>query len=149
MKRTMLMTAAMTMVSLMMTANTASADAGEMSYKLAMQQLTPQVATFTENVESLTSAAMAKPELACSAEMTELALIGASIAADIEGAQAPALVSFEHGKLVGTLNVLAAAAGSACGQADIAAEALAAISAEHAGYLNVVEAFTAGEALSF
>ena len=84
MKRTMLMTAALTALALLMNTNTASADAGEMSYKLAMQQLTPQVATFTENVESLTSAAMAKPELACSAEMAELSLIGASIAADIQ-----------------------------------------------------------------
>ena len=149
MKRTMLMAAAMTAVSMLMTTTTASADAGEMSYKLAMQQLTPQVATFTEDVESLTSAAMAKPELACSDEMAELALIGASIAADIDGAVAPSMVGFEHGKLVGTLNVLADAAASACGQADIAAETVAGVSAEHAGWLTTISNFTAGEALSF
>jgi hypothetical protein len=149
MKRTLLMTAALTAAAMLMNTNSASADAGEMSYKLAMQQLTPQVASFTEDVESLVSASMAKPELACSAEMAELSLIGASIAADIDGAVAPSLVSFEHGKLVGTLNVLADAAGNACGQADIAAEAVAGVSNEHAGYLNVVKTFTAGEALSF
>ena len=103
----------------------------------------------TEDVEELTSAAMAKPELACSDEMAELALIGASIAADIDGTPAPALVSFEHGKLVGTMNVLADAAANACGQADIAAEAVAGVSAEHAGWLTTIENFTAGEALSF
>ena len=114
-----------------------------------MQQLTPQVATFTEDVESLVSAAMAKPELACSDQMNELALIGGSIADDLAGAYAPTMVGFEHGKLVGTMNVLADAAANACGQADIAAETVAGISDEHAGYLNVVKTFTDGEALSF
>ena len=149
MKRTALMTAALTAAAMLMNTNTAAADAGEMSYKLAMQQLTPQVATFTADVEEFTSAAMAKPELACSDEMNELALIGASIAADIDGAVAPALVSFEHGKLVGTINVMANAAANACGKADIAAEAVAGISAEHAGWLTTIENFTEGEARSF
>ncbi len=149
MKRTMLLTAALTAAAMLMNTNTAAADAGEMSYKLSMQQLTPQVAQFTEDVESLMSAAMAKPELACSDEMAGLALIGASIAADIDGALAPSLVSFEHGKLVGTMNTMSDAAANACGQADIAAEAVAGVSAEHAGWLTTIENFTAGEALSF
>ena len=46
-------------------------------------------------------------------------------------------------------DVLADAAANACGQADLAAEAVADVSDEHAGWLTTIENFTAAEAQSF
>lgn len=95
-------------------ATTAAADTPE-EYAAAMRSFAPTVAEWVREVEGVAAAAQAKPEVLRSAELTELAARGFSIAGDLAGTQAPGTYAEAHDALTMAVTALAEATEAAPG----------------------------------
>ena len=120
MKRTTLTTLLATMLTLAAFASTAHvASADSNTYNRDMKDFAPVIERWAFETREMTTAAVAKPELACSDEMAEMALRGFSIADDLDGmyGAAPKLLAPAHVKAAREARVMASAAERACGDA--------------------------------
>ncbi len=131
----------LTLIAFTATANTASADMGD--YAWGMEPFAPVIERWATEAQELTTAALAKPELACSAEMAEMTLRGRSIADDLDGMTrlAPEPIVLTHVQLSRSVRVMAAAAGHSC---EDAAAAVAEMEVGHerfAGPMSQIHAF--------
>jgi hypothetical protein len=97
------------------TARAASAD-GFSDYRRGLNELLPEVSVWHDDVAALMQATSTKPEVACSAEMTQAAALGRSIAADLAGTGllAPAAIKGQHDELTNATRLIAQAARMAC-----------------------------------
>ena len=143
MKR-MTLTALMTTLALVAFANDAhlaSADTGD--YVDGMKPFAPVIERWAFETRELTAAAVAKPELACSAEMAEMALRGFSIADDLDGmlAGAPKLLVLRHVQVAREVRVMASAAERACADAPGAASQTAESYGSFAGPMKQLRAY--------
>ncbi len=102
-------------------------------YRAGMQDLIPQANQWMADLAMTADAAVTKPEVACGAQMAELALRGASIAADLEGTgqSAPRALAAAHTQATQAVVRMAAAAGAACGNP---AGTVSVVAGERAGY---------------
>ena len=124
MKRTSLMTLLVTTLTVgafLSTSRSAAADTND--YAKDMRDFAPVIEEWALETRQMTLAAVAKNELACGAEMVELAQRGFSIADDLEGmrSNAPKRLVPTHVKATEQVQLLATAAATACGSADEAA----------------------------
>ena len=115
----------LTAASLFVFAGPAAANPIEYQYADNMAGLLSSIDLWSADLDELSMAAVAKPELACSAEMAELSRIGASIADDLAGTSAPEFMGFSHGQLTGAVAQMANLAGESCGDAEGAAHDIA------------------------
>ncbi len=123
MKRmTTLIAGLLTLIAFAATANTASADMGE--YARGMEPFAPVIERWAYETRELSTAAVAKPELACSAEMAEIALRGQSIADDLDGMTrlTPKHIVLTHVMVAREVRGMADAAELACYDPSVAAE---------------------------
>lgn len=97
------------------------AEASPKDYRDAMKIFAPVIADWAADLQVTSSAALAKPELACGAQMSELARRGASIAADLEGMDAPAALDAAHQGLTRSVRQMTGAADTACANTGAAA----------------------------
>lgn len=97
------------------------AEASPKGYRDAMKTFAPVIADWAAELQVTSSAALAKPELACGAQMSELARRGASIAADLEGMDAPAALDAAQEGLTRSVRQMTDAADAACGNPGAAA----------------------------
>lgn len=96
------------------TAARASADEID-TYRDAMRDFAPVITAWTNDVDSLASASVAKPEIKCSAEILDLAARGNSMADDLSGTVAPAALTAQHNRLAGAVDALSVMSATACG----------------------------------
>jgi hypothetical protein len=135
MKRTTLslLVTMMTLAAFVGNARTAAADTND--YADGMKDFAPVIERWAYETLSTTAAAQAKPELACSADMAELAIRGFSIAADLDGmtVDAPKMLVPTHRTVVQDVRLMATAAEIACGDASGAADVAAQAHSDFAG----------------
>ncbi len=114
MRRTM-MTALLTALALYATATTAFADTAE--YVEAMNTFEPIVNAWHADFEQVAELVSIKPEMACDAQVADVAKRGRSIARDLEGTNeiAPRSLSDIHGSIQGATDWMATVAEQACG----------------------------------
>jgi hypothetical protein len=100
--------------------------AGPNDYRAGMAGLTPEIASWADEVAMTTDAALAKPEIACSAQMAELTLRGQSIAADLRGmaSEAPAALAGAHSQVTASVIAMSQATAAACESSSAAAQAV-------------------------
>ena len=144
MKRTTLTTLMTTLLALAAFASNshrASADTGD--YIDGMKPFAPVIERWAVDARDLTAAALAKPELACSDEMAEMALRGFSIADDLDGmlAGAPKLLVLRHVQVAREVRVMASAAERACADAPGAASQTAESYGSFAGPMKQLRAY--------
>ena len=96
------------------TAAHASADEID-TYRDAMRDFAPVITDWTNDVDSLASASVAKPELVCSAEIADLAARGNSMAEDLAGTVAPAALAAQHSRLANAVDAISVMSATACG----------------------------------
>ena len=113
MRRTM-MTALLTLAALIASATTASADTNE--YVDAMNAFEPVVTAWHADFEMVAELVSLKPEMACDAQVADVARRGRSIARDLEGTNriAPRSLSDIHGSIQGATDWMATVAEQAC-----------------------------------
>ncbi|MCE7938691.1 hypothetical protein DCC79_06270 [bacterium] len=109
------------------------AAASPSDYRAGMRELMPQADQWIAELTMTADAALTKPEVACGAQMAELALRGASIAADLEGTgqNAPRPLAAAHTQATRSVAHMAVAARAACGNP---AGTVGVIASESAGY---------------
>lgn len=109
------------------------AAASPKEYRAGMVELVPEANAWVAELETTLGAAMSKPELACGAQMAELALRGDSLVSDLEGTgrNVPAALASQHEQMTGAVQVMSQAAGSACGDA---AGAVGTVAGQRDGY---------------
>ena len=106
------------------TTATANANPHEYQYAPAMSGLLLDVANWSADTSEFVEAVAAKPELACGAEMSDLGMRGASIAADIAGVTAPDGLQMVHAQLQAGISNVATASSELCSDPGMAAEML-------------------------
>ena len=113
--RRMMMTALLTLSALAATATTASADTRD--YVDAMNAFEPVVTAWHADFAETAEMVSLKPELACDAQVADLARRGRSIARDLEGTReiAPRSLSDIHGSIQGATDWMSTVAEQACG----------------------------------
>jgi len=84
------------------------------TYREAMKPFLPVIEAWADDVDGLAHAAVAKPELACSAEMADLAARGGYMSGDLAGTDAPDALAAAHATLTAAVADLGAVAASAC-----------------------------------
>ena len=122
-------------------AHVASADTKP--YNRDMKDFAPVIERWAFEARELTTAAVAKPSLACSDEMVEMALRGFSIADDLDGmyGSAPKLLAPSHVKVAREARVMASAAERACDDAASAASQTADSYADFAGPIKRIRSY--------
>lgn len=113
--RRMWMTAFLTAVAFAAHTNAAHADTDLREYKEAMRAFAPVIAAWTAEAKSFGDAALTKPELVCTAEATEMARRGDSIADDLAGTAAPDALVMAQVDLGNAFVEMSGALNDACG----------------------------------
>jgi len=93
------------------------AAASPSDYRAGMAGLLPEAAAWVAEAEMTTGAALAKPEIACSAPMAELGRRGGWIVDDLNGTGklAPRALAGAHANLTASVARMTVAVESACG----------------------------------
>lgn len=101
----------------------AAASAPE-EYRAVMQDFVPTIENWGTQADMALDAAVAKPELACSAEMAELAFVGQGIADDLVGTadKAPKSLMTAHYDLTTAVANMAQAGRQSCADSAAAAK---------------------------
>lgn len=100
--------------------------AGPADYRAGMAGIAPEIMTWADEVAMTTDAALAKPEIACGAQMAELTRRGQSIAADLRGMEgtAPAALAGAHRQVTASVIEISQATAAACKNPSAAAQAV-------------------------
>jgi hypothetical protein len=98
----------------------------DQDYRSAMKYFVGDLDRWADKVEAAAEAAIVKPELACGAEMVELAEIAGSLGADLRGTGyiAPADMRAVHAALTESVMAIGTHASAACGDAAASAQAI-------------------------
>jgi hypothetical protein len=95
-------------------------------YRGAMRAFVGALDNYSDKLEVAAEAAVVKPELACGAELAELATIAQGMTADLQGTArlAPAHLAAVHAQLTDSVTTMGAQAEAACYDAAAAASVI-------------------------